>query len=111
MTLLDRLAQVDRITIAAPWRAEDSRVMAGDNFLVAVGVDGYSPTHAKAIVDMRNALPALIEAARVLKEMSEFWAYGLAKPKGAKLSGDDKAQVAAIATKAAEALFALESAA
>ena len=107
MTLLERLAQVDRVTIAAPWRAEDSRVMAGDDFLVAVGVDGYSPTHAKAIADMRNALPALIRAAQVLKEMSEFWAYGLAKPKGAKPTAGDKGRVEALATKAAEAVAAL----
>lgn len=106
-TVLDRLVAVDKVTIAAPWVAERSRVVAGDDFLVAVGVDGYSPTHAKAIVDMRNALPALIMAARVLKEMSEFWAYGLAKPDGAELTNEDQARVEAIAKGAAEALAPL----
>ena len=81
MTRLDRLEALERTATAGPWSVElkpefeEARIYACGNLLRAY-LDGRlllnEQTDAVLIVEARNLLPALIEAARALREVHEY---------------------------------------
>ncbi len=68
-------------------------------------VDGAGGVGVRFLGDAEPVQRLLFDA---LKDMAEFWAYGMAKPPGAKPSPEDEMRVERIANAAITALHAAD---